>query len=189
MNIPYEMLLPALAAFLVSAGLSPLVIPFLKRLKFGQYVREEGPKEHYKKLGTPTMGGLIILASVVIVSGFYVRKYPELWPVLLVTVGFGMIGFLDDFIKIVRKRSMGLSAWQKLILQLVIAVLYKNRRSDAYSIFRWIIHRFRIVYRHCDGVYYAGNRQWSKLHRWSGRSGVQCDDFDRHIFDGGVHWT
>jgi len=124
MNIPYEMLLPALAAFLVSAGLSPFVIPFLKRLKFGQYVREEGPKEHYKKLGTPTMGGLIILASVVIVSGFYVRKYPELWPVLLVTVGFGMIGFLDDFIKVVRKRSMGLSAWQKLILQLVIAVLF-----------------------------------------------------------------
>ena len=126
MNIPYEMLLPALAAFLVSAGLSPLVIPFLKRLKFGQYVREEGPKQHYKKLGTPTMGGLIILASVVIVSGFYVRKYPELWPVLLVTVGFGMIGFLDDFIKIVRKRSMGLSAWQKLILQLVIAVLFST---------------------------------------------------------------
>ena len=104
--------------------LCPIVIPLLHRLKFGQQVRQEGPKEHLKKQGTPTMGGVMFLGAIIVTSLFYIGRYPELVPVLFVTVGFGIIGFLDDFIKIVMKRSEGLNPVQKLILQLVIAGIF-----------------------------------------------------------------
>lgn len=116
--------LPVIIAFAVSVVLSPLFIPFLKKLKFGQYVRDEGPKSHLKKSGTPTMGGLIILCSVVVTSLFYVRDNQEILPVLFVTLGFGLIGFLDDYIKVVMKRSMGLRAWQKMALQIVVTGIF-----------------------------------------------------------------
>ena len=69
---------------------------------------------HLKKSGTPTMGGLIILLGIVIASLFYVRRYPMIIPVLFVTLGFGFIGFIDDYIKVVMKRNLGLRAWQKM---------------------------------------------------------------------------
>ena len=84
----YIMILPVLISFSISAALGPVVIPLLRRLKFGQTVREEGPKSHLKKSGTPTMGGLIILAGIVITSLLYVKDYPEIIPILFVTVGF-----------------------------------------------------------------------------------------------------
>lgn len=111
-------------SFAVSVILGPVVIPFLKRLKVGQTVRDEGPKEHLKKNGTPTMGGILILISIVVTSILYVKEYPKIIPILFVTMGFGLIGFLDDYIKVVLKRSMGLRAWQKMALQLLVTGVF-----------------------------------------------------------------
>ncbi len=119
-----ETILAVIIAFAVSAALCPVVIPFLHRLKFGQQVRDDGPQAHLKKQGTPTMGGLIILTGIVISSLFYIRSYPKIIPVLFVTVGFGIIGFLDDYIKIIMKRSEGLKPGQKLLGQIVITGIF-----------------------------------------------------------------
>lgn len=119
-----ETILAILIAFAISAALCPIVIPFLHRLKFGQQVREDGPKTHLKKQGTPTMGGLVILISILVTSLFYIRDYPKIIPVLFVTVGFGIIGFLDDYIKIVMKRSEGLNPKQKMLGQIVVTGIF-----------------------------------------------------------------
>lgn len=119
-----KMIFSILISFGISVILCPILIPFLKRLKFGQNVREEGPKGHLKKMGTPTMGGLIILFSVVITSLFFVKESNKIIPVLFVTLGFGLIGFLDDYIKIIMKRSMGLSPVQKLSLQIIVTSVF-----------------------------------------------------------------
>ena len=102
-----HVVIPVLIAFVISLVLGPVVIPFLRRLKMGQTERVEGVQSHLKKAGTPTMGGIIILAAVVITSLFYVKDYPKIIPVLFLTVGFGLIGFLDDYLKVVMKRSDG----------------------------------------------------------------------------------
>ena len=119
-----ETILAIIIAFAVSAILCPIVIPFLHKLKFGQQVRDDGPQAHLKKQGTPTMGGLVILTSIIVTSRFYLRDYPKIIPVLFVTVGFGIIGFLDDYIKIVMKRSEGLNPKQKLLGQFVITGIF-----------------------------------------------------------------
>ena len=119
-----ETILAVIIAFAISALLCPAVIPFLHKLKFGQQIRQEGPQAHLKKAGTPTMGGLIILGSIIITSLFYLRDYPKIIPVLFVTVGFGIIGFLDDYIKIVMKRSEGLNPKQKLAGQILITAVF-----------------------------------------------------------------
>lgn len=116
--------LPVIIAFFISAVLGPVVIPFLRRLKVGQTVRDEGPQSHIKKNGTPTMGGILILGAVVVTSIFYVKDYPNIIPVLFLTLGFGLIGFLDDYIKVVLKRSMGLRAWQKMLGQLIVTGIF-----------------------------------------------------------------
>ncbi|HOO80071.1 MAG TPA: phospho-N-acetylmuramoyl-pentapeptide-transferase, partial [Lachnospiraceae bacterium] len=82
------------------------------------------PKTHLKKSGTPTMGGLMILTAIVITSVFYIKDYPDIIPILFLTLGFGLIGFLDDYIKVVLKRSMGLKAWQKMLLQLIMTGIF-----------------------------------------------------------------
>ena len=119
-----ETILAIIIAFAVSAILCPIVIPFLHKLKFGQQVRKDGPQAHLKKQGTPTMGGLVFLTAVVITSLLYIRDYPRIIPVLFMTVGFGVIGFLDDYIKIVMKRSEGLNPVQKLIGQFIITGIF-----------------------------------------------------------------
>ena len=124
MNLDFSIILPILIAFGISVVLSPIVIPCLKKLKFGQFVRDDGPETHLKKSGTPTMGGLIILLSLVITSLFYMKDYPDILPVLFVTLGFGLIGFLDDYIKVVMKRSLGLRAWQKMLGQFVVTAVF-----------------------------------------------------------------
>jgi len=116
--------MPVIISFVICVVLGPFVIPFLRRLKVGQTVRDEGPKSHLKKSGTPTMGGIIILVSVVVTSMLYVKDYPKIIPILFLTLGFGLIGFLDDYIKVVLKRSMGLRAWQKMMLQLVVTGIF-----------------------------------------------------------------
>ncbi|NLK21416.1 MAG: phospho-N-acetylmuramoyl-pentapeptide-transferase [Epulopiscium sp.] len=110
----------ALISFLINLILSPILIPFLSRLKLGQYVRDDGPKSHFKKAGTPTMGGIIILISILLTSLLFIKGNTDGIAVLLVTLGFGVIGFIDDFIKVVMKRSLGLRAYQKIIAQLII---------------------------------------------------------------------
>lgn len=122
MNAP--ILMSVLISFVISVILGPIVIPFLKRLKVGQTERDDGPKAHLKKNGTPTMGGTFILGSIVLTSILYVRDYPKIVPIIFVTLGFGLIGFLDDYIKVVLKRSMGLRAWQKMALQIVVTGIF-----------------------------------------------------------------
>ncbi len=117
-------LMSVIISFAISVVLGPVVIPFLRRLKIGQTVRDEGPKEHLKKNGTPTMGGILILISVVVTSIIFVKDYPSIIPILFVTLGFGLIGFLDDYIKVVLRRSMGLRAWQKMLLQIIVTGVF-----------------------------------------------------------------
>lgn len=119
-----ETILAVIIAFVISAILCPIVIPFLHKLKFGQQVRDDGPPGHLKKQGTPTMGGLVILSSIIITSLLYLKDYPKIIPVLFVTAGFGVIGFLDDYIKIVMKRSEGLNPGQKLAGQIIITGIF-----------------------------------------------------------------
>lgn len=120
----FTLLIPVLISFLISVVLCPILIPFLRKLKFGQTVRDEGPASHLKKNGTPTMGGLVILFSVLITSLIYVRRYPDIIPVLFMTLGFGIIGFLDDYIKVVKKRSLGLTPLQKIVLQFIVTAVF-----------------------------------------------------------------
>ena len=119
-----HVVIPVLIAFALSLVMGPVVIPFLRKLKMGQTEREEGVQSHLKKAGTPTMGGVIILASVIITSLFYVKDYPKIIPVLFLTIGFGLIGFLDDFLKVVMKRSDGLFPMQKMALQIVVTGIF-----------------------------------------------------------------
>ncbi|RST75403.1 phospho-N-acetylmuramoyl-pentapeptide-transferase [Siminovitchia acidinfaciens] len=115
-------------AFLITVLLSPLFIPFLRKLKFGQSIRDEGPKSHQKKSGTPTMGGILIIISIMITTLIMTWKYTEpgsdTYLLLLVTFGYGLLGFLDDFIKIALKRNLGLTSKQKLVGQIVIALIF-----------------------------------------------------------------
>lgn len=109
------------AAFLLSVILSPLLIPLLRRMKFGQQIRAEGPAAHQKKKGTPTMGGIIILLALAIAFYRFAETGPEFYILLVAALGSGFVGFLDDYIKIVFKRSLGLTALQKLAGQLLVA--------------------------------------------------------------------
>lgn len=115
-------------AFVLSLGVSlllgPLIIPMLHKLKFGQNIREEGPKNHLKKAGTPTIGGLIFITST-IVSMIIMRYKPsdEGMIVMYGMLAFGLIGFLDDMLKIIHKHNEGLTSKQKFLLQLLFSVV------------------------------------------------------------------
>ncbi len=120
------MLIILAISFFISVILGPIVIPMLRRFKFGQSIREEGPKSHMKKAGTPTMGGVIFLLSIIattvimsLVKGAFTSQSIIL---ILVLIGFGVVGFLDDGLKIIFKRNLGLTSLQKLIAQIVISI-------------------------------------------------------------------
>ncbi len=117
-------LLPALLSFVIAVLIGPKVIEILRKLKAGQTEREEGLESHQKKTGTPTMGGVIFLLPVVVIGIFYGASHKEVIPVLILTIGFGVIGFIDDYIKVVRKHNLGLRAWQKILGQLVVTILF-----------------------------------------------------------------
>ena len=119
-----HVVIPVLIAFAVSLVLGPVVIPFLRKLKMKQTERVDGVQSHLKKAGTPTMGGIIILIAVIVTSMFYVRDYLRIIPILFLTVAFGLIGFLDDYLKVVLKRSDGLLPMQKLALQIVVTAIF-----------------------------------------------------------------
>ena len=120
----YKVFIPVLISFVLSVILGPLVIPVLRRLKMDQTEREDGVQSHLKKAGTPTMGGVMILLAVVITSVIYIGRYPKIIPILFLTLGFGLIGFLDDYLKVVLRRSDGLLAWQKMILQIIVTGVF-----------------------------------------------------------------
>ena len=120
----YKVIIPVLIAFVLSVIMGPVIIPILRKLKMGQTEREEGVKSHLKKAGTPTKGGVIILGSIVLTSVLYIKDYPKIIPILFVTVGFGLIGFLDDYLKVVMKRSDGLYPKQKMALQILVTAVF-----------------------------------------------------------------
>ncbi len=115
---------PLMTAFIVSAVSGRFLIPFLRRVKAGQTERDDGPQSHLGKTGTPNMGGLMIMLGLAVGSLIMAGRCPEVIPVLILTVGFGLVGFIDDYLKVVKKKSDGLSVKQKMALQIVIALLF-----------------------------------------------------------------
>ena len=120
----FKVVIPVLISFAISLALGPVLIPFLRRLKASQTEREDGVKSHLKKAGTPTMGGIIFLIAVLVTALIYVKDYPKIIPILFLTLGFGLIGFLDDYLKVVLKRSDGLLPWQKMIGQIAVTGIF-----------------------------------------------------------------
>ena len=135
----YKIIIPVLIAFALSVIMGPVVIPILRRLKMGQTEREDGVKSHLKKAGTPTMGGVIILGSIVLTSVLYIKDYPKLIPILFVTLGFGLIGFLDDYLKVVMKRSDGLFPKQKMGLQILVTAVFAFYMVKTENPLGWLI--------------------------------------------------
>lgn len=138
MEVLKGMMMSSLLAFAVALVVTlvfgPVFIPWLRKLKFGQEIREEGPKWHQKKSGTPTMGGIMfivgiaaaILVTTIIfaVNGNFDKTYARCILLFVISLGFGVIGFIDDYIKVVKKRNLGLTAAQKFIMQVVLAAIY-----------------------------------------------------------------
>ena len=118
-----KIFIPILLSFAITAVLGPILIPFLRKLKVGQTEREE-LESHQVKTGTPTMGGIMILIADSVTSVIFLRDYPRIIPILFLTVGFGIIGFLDDYLKVVLRRPDGLLAWQKMLLQIVVTSIF-----------------------------------------------------------------
>lgn len=110
--------------FLLALVAGPIIIPILKRLKFGQTIRDDGPATHLKKMGIPTIGGLIFIIPMIITTLVFAPRYPELIPILLVSMGYSLIGFIDDMIKVVKKNKDGLNSKQKSFGQLLVSVIF-----------------------------------------------------------------
>ena len=138
MEVLKEMMMSSLLAFAVALVVTlvfgPVFIPWLRKLKFGQEIREEGPKWHQKKSGTPTMGGIMFIVGIAVaiivttiifaVNGNFDTTYARCILLFVISLGFGIIGFVDDYIKVVKKRNLGLTAAQKFIMQVVLAAIY-----------------------------------------------------------------
>lgn len=120
----FPVIIPTVGAFFITVLLGPVIIPYLRKLKFGQTVRDDGPQSHLKKNGTPTMGGILFLISITLMTLPFIKVYPNVVPVLFLTLGFGLIGFLDDYIKVVLKRSMGLTSAQKMFGQIIVTAIF-----------------------------------------------------------------
>ena len=117
-------LIPALISFAIAASIGPVLIPFLQRLKLSNTERALGVESHLAKAGTPSMGGIMFLVSITTTSLIFIWKSPNIGPVLFLTLAYGLIGFLDDYLKVVKHDSDGLIAWQKLLLEIVVIVVY-----------------------------------------------------------------
>ena len=117
----------AFISFLITAAFAPVTIPILRKLKFGQSIREDGPKWHQSKAGTPTMGGLLFILGITTSTLIYGGKLGDTYRLLAtisMALSFGFIGFADDYIKVVKKRNLGLTARQKMFLQLICAGVF-----------------------------------------------------------------
>ncbi len=119
LNFLITVVVPVVVAFIISLVAGKILIPILTKLKVGNTEREE-LESHQVKNGTPSMGGLMFLIAIVVVSAFYVKDYPLVLPIALTTLLFGVIGFIDDYLKSVKRKSDGLLAWQKFLLQLIV---------------------------------------------------------------------
>jgi len=135
--LTFRTVFASLTALLIGLLIGPFVINRLREFQIGQYIREDGPQSHQKKTGTPTMGGVLICISILVPTLLWSDlSNPLVWVVVLSTLLFGAIGFLDDYIKVIHRRNKGLTAWQKLGAQLVvsavvaIALLLLERRGD-----------------------------------------------------------
>ena len=135
----YKMIVPVLIAFALSVIMGPVVIPILRKLKMGQTEREDGVQSHLKKAGSPTMGGVIILGGIVVTSVLFIKDYPKIIPILFVTLGFGLIGFLDDYLKVVMKRSDGLFPMQKMGLQILVTAVFAFYMVKTQTPMGWLI--------------------------------------------------
>lgn len=127
-----EVFLPMLVAFFIVLVLGPICIPVLRRLKMGNTEREY-IKEHKLKNGTPSMGGIMILIAFAVVGFYFGRSCPHIYPILYMTLGFGVLGFVDDFLKAIKKSSDGLKAWQKMLGQIALTIgfaVYMTTFSD-----------------------------------------------------------
>ena len=131
-----------MVSFILEIVFGSMLIPFLRKLKFGQYERKDGVDSHLQKEGTPTMGGISILASLIITSMIFSPGNKQVLAILLVTLGFGIIGFWDDFVKVVKKRNLGLRAWQKIVLQAGIAIAFAYYVMNNFNIGTSIIIPF-----------------------------------------------
>ena len=128
----FEVFFPIIISFLLVVILGPVVIPLLRRLKMGNTEREE-LKSHQKKMGTPSMGGVMILIALGVCGYLFGKGNPHIMAILAVTIGFGIIGFVDDFLKAIKKKSDGLLAWQKMLLQIAVTTgfaVYMVKYSD-----------------------------------------------------------
>ena len=122
--ITFRTIYASLTAFVICFLLGPWMIRKLRNMQVGQYIREEGPQSHHEKAGTPTMGGTLIILSVFLATILWADlTNPYVWIVLIVLLGFGTIGFVDDYLMQVKKRSKGLSARNKIMLQTMLALL------------------------------------------------------------------
>lgn len=137
--ITFRSALAIVIALLISLVLGPALIRGLRRLNLRQYIREEGPKAHQAKSGTPTMGGVLILLSLTVSALLCIRwENPLFWILLLTTLAFGAIGFADDYLKMKRRQNLGLTAKQKFLLQVAAAsavgvLLYEYRLTGHYD--------------------------------------------------------
>ena len=138
-----KLIYSVLIAFLIAILEGPIMIPLLHKFKFGQNIREDGPRSHLKKAGTPTMGGIIFILATFITMAILVRNpSDEAMVALYALVAFGVIGALDDILKIVKKRNLGLRAYQKMILLLVASGLFAFYAANNPSIGTSIIWPF-----------------------------------------------
>jgi len=113
----------AITAMLISFILGPWLIERMRRIKLGQFIREEGPKSHQQKAGTPTMGGILINVAILIPTILWADILnPYIWIILFVTFAYGAIGFIDDYRKLIKKRNLGLTAKQKFTMQILVAL-------------------------------------------------------------------
>jgi len=129
----------SMTAMLIGLLIGPFVIERLREFQIGQFIREDGPQSHLKKGGTPTMGGVLICISILVPTLLWANlTNPYIWMVMFATLAFGGIGFADDYIKVVKKRNLGLTSWQKLALQLLVSgaiaiTLVVLRSQNSYS--------------------------------------------------------
>ncbi len=127
MNFPFniaDQTAAFITAFVISLVMGPVVIPVLRRLKVGQTIRDDGPVTHLKKSGIPNMGGVIFILPLIIISIVSFNEYPDIFMLAAVTAAYGLIGFADDYIKVVRKHKDGLSAKHKMLSILAVACAF-----------------------------------------------------------------
>ncbi len=122
--ITFRTIYASLTAFLICVLLGPWVIRKLSEMQIGQYIREDGPQDHVKKAGTPTMGGILIIFSLIVSTLLWsnLTNY-YIWIVLIITTGYGIIGFVDDYLMQVKKKNKGLSVRSKLLMQIILAIV------------------------------------------------------------------